>query len=355
VSAPSVGGGPEAREAPLVSFCLFTYKQERFIEQSVRSALAQDYPNLEVILSDDRSPDRTAEILREAVRSTPTRHQVTVNVNERNLGLIPHVNHVLARARGEIIVVMSGDDVSYPHRVSAVVETLRDSPASILLSDADTIDERGKLIGHFYLRRPGPITAVRMAERGNSMTPGFSLGMRREVFHAFGPLPVGLENEDDQIGFRGALLGGVEYLDERLVAYRVHDGSLSSVWRSTGIGLAEGAKLGAREARNRRNQMRAWKEMLRSPATRLPEDEKARIEEILERRIRHHEWAEQMMTLGLRERVSRTASELARAREGRSLMGALALAASPGGTVVAGNRYRRVRGVLGAAFKRLRG
>jgi hypothetical protein len=265
------------------------------------------------------------------------------------------VNHVLAMARGEFIVVMSGDDVSYPHRVKEVVEVLGRSTASIVLSDADTIDEHGKLIGHFYLRRPGPITATRMAERGNSMTPGFSLGMRREVFHAFGPLPVNLENEDDQIGFRGALLGGIEYLDRRLVAYRVHDRSLSSQWRSTGIGLEEGARLGAREAANRGNQMRAWKEMLQSPVTRLSPVETARIEEILARQIRYHEWTGEMMKLGLRERLSCTASGFRQAREGRGTLGAVALAASPGGTIVAGNHYRRFRGILGAAFKRLRG
>jgi glycosyltransferase involved in cell wall biosynthesis len=44
---------------PLVSLCIFTYNQEKYIREAVEGALSQDYPNLEIIISDDNSTDST--------------------------------------------------------------------------------------------------------------------------------------------------------------------------------------------------------------------------------------------------------------------------------------------------------
>ena len=50
----------EARgELPLLTFALFSYNQENYIRQAVEGALAQDYPRLEIIISDDCSQDET--------------------------------------------------------------------------------------------------------------------------------------------------------------------------------------------------------------------------------------------------------------------------------------------------------
>ncbi len=48
--------------APLVSICIPTYQGSRWISDAIVSALAQDYPRLEVVVSDDHSTDGTAEI-----------------------------------------------------------------------------------------------------------------------------------------------------------------------------------------------------------------------------------------------------------------------------------------------------
>ena len=44
---------------PLASIILLTYKQEAFVEEALRSLLGQDWPNFEIIISDDASPDGT--------------------------------------------------------------------------------------------------------------------------------------------------------------------------------------------------------------------------------------------------------------------------------------------------------
>jgi glycosyltransferase involved in cell wall biosynthesis len=47
----------------LVSYCIFTYNQEQYIEECIRGALSQTYENLEIIISDDFSTDQTFKII----------------------------------------------------------------------------------------------------------------------------------------------------------------------------------------------------------------------------------------------------------------------------------------------------
>src|SRR3990172_894502 len=56
---------PPAADAPLISICIPARNEEGNIRNCVKSALAQDYPNLKVIVLDDRSTDATPEILRQ--------------------------------------------------------------------------------------------------------------------------------------------------------------------------------------------------------------------------------------------------------------------------------------------------
>ncbi len=63
----SMGDGVPQR--PLVSFIVLAYKQKQFIREAVQSALAQSYEPLEIILSDDASPDVTFEVMEDEVRT----------------------------------------------------------------------------------------------------------------------------------------------------------------------------------------------------------------------------------------------------------------------------------------------
>ena len=58
----------EKRTLPAVSVLIPTYNQEKYIVQSVESALIQDYPNLEIIVSNDNSKDNTEALLQKYIR-----------------------------------------------------------------------------------------------------------------------------------------------------------------------------------------------------------------------------------------------------------------------------------------------
>ena len=105
-----------------VSVVFLSYKQERFVEEALRAALAQDVPEFELIIADDASPDGTWAVI-ESVLAEPIRPGIRVKSlrQPKNLGILGNFNAALAMATGEIFVLMAGDDVSYPSRAKGLI------------------------------------------------------------------------------------------------------------------------------------------------------------------------------------------------------------------------------------------
>ncbi|HEV7903627.1 MAG TPA: glycosyltransferase family 2 protein [Pyrinomonadaceae bacterium] len=97
----------ETNRAPLVSVGLPTYNRASKLRRAVESVLAQDYPNFELIISDNASPDGTQAMCEELSRRDSRIRYVRQPVN---LGLAKNFEFVLAQARGEFFVWLSDDD-----------------------------------------------------------------------------------------------------------------------------------------------------------------------------------------------------------------------------------------------------
>lgn len=106
---------------PLVTFALFAYNQEKFVREAIEGAFSQTYENLEIILSDDCSTDRTFDVMQEMASAYKGSHQVRLRRSEVNFGTAQHVSAVARMARGNLIVVAAGDDISIPERCSHIV------------------------------------------------------------------------------------------------------------------------------------------------------------------------------------------------------------------------------------------
>lgn len=136
---------PLNNERPLVTFALFAYNQEQYIREAIEGAFSQTYEPLEIILSDDRSSDRTFEIMQEMAAEYKGPHQVIIRQSDENRGLFNHILEVAQNSRGEFIVVAAGDDISLPERTSAVIPHFKDKEVLALSSDEIVIDENGKI------------------------------------------------------------------------------------------------------------------------------------------------------------------------------------------------------------------
>jgi glycosyltransferase involved in cell wall biosynthesis len=230
--------------SPLVTFSLLAYNQEKFIREALEGAFSQTYSPLEIILSDDCSPDRTFEIIHEMAAAYRGPHKIILNQNPRNLGIGGNLNRCMQLAGGEIIVVGAGDDISLPERVEQIQREFAASDGKVMavFSDMTEIDVNGNFLKYFDTRaRPGfdnPVQCCRNMLKG---IYGASNSWHRKVFGVFGPLQSDVVLEDNVITLRAALLGGVRHIPKPLVKYRWHPKNTVAMFFSPDVSMARKA------------------------------------------------------------------------------------------------------------------
>jgi len=131
---------------PLVTIVTPCLNAARFVEQTIRSVLDQDYPRIEYIVMDGGSTDGTIDILKKYEHalhweSAPDR------------GTADAVNRGFALGKGEILAFLNADDLYHPHAVSTAVRALREnSEAAGVYGDAWWIEEQGTRIAPYPVR-----------------------------------------------------------------------------------------------------------------------------------------------------------------------------------------------------------
>ena len=92
---------------PLVTLAITTFNRPRFLRETFASALAQDYANLDILVSDNGSRDTTPLLTQALVNSDP---RVRLRRNETTVPLHEHFTQCVEAARGEYFVLLHDDD-----------------------------------------------------------------------------------------------------------------------------------------------------------------------------------------------------------------------------------------------------
>jgi len=126
-------------DIPLVTIVTPSYNQAAFLEDTLRSVLAQDYPRIEYLVVDGGSTDGSPEITRKYA------DRLAWWVSEQDQGQASAILKGFARARGEILAWLNSDDLYLPGAVSSAVQTFRSRPeAGLVYGNAITVDENGE-------------------------------------------------------------------------------------------------------------------------------------------------------------------------------------------------------------------
>jgi glycosyltransferase involved in cell wall biosynthesis len=218
---------------PAVSFVLVSYNQQETAANALMHALDQNYPNLEIVVSDDCSPDQTYERLSRVCAEYRGPHKLKLLRTERNVGLVGNLCHAMDAASGGLAIIAAADDLSHPDRASELARAWVEAGMpqyAVVYSDVRPIDEHGRPVEDWTERvvRP-PLTLERLAE-GETGPLGASCAITPGLIREPQTIDPGVRHEDRIFPFRAALLGGpVLYVDKPLVDYRVEGGV--SRWR----------------------------------------------------------------------------------------------------------------------------
>ena len=124
-----------------ISVLMSLYNADKYLTEAMDSILAQTYPDFEMIVVNDKSTDKSGDILKAFAQKDP---RIVILENAQNLGLTRSLNRGLAIAKGEYVARMDADDISAPDRFQKQVAFLDMHPDYSFVSCIGRyIDENG--------------------------------------------------------------------------------------------------------------------------------------------------------------------------------------------------------------------
>lgn len=228
-AAPQVAGVTGAT-TPLISIVIPNYNYEDYVGQAIDSALGLDWPNLEVIVIDDGSTDRSREVISRYGDRIKTIYQ-------ENSGQLVGCNKGFAMSRGEIVIFLDSDDVLYPELAREVMAIWTPQVSKVQVQ-MRAIDAQGQATGSFFPQYQVVPSARDVREWSRTTTayptpPGSGNVYSRWFLDAIFPLHDVCGTANDSYCLAAApYLGDVLTIAKPLVAYRVHgknQGALSSL------------------------------------------------------------------------------------------------------------------------------
>lgn len=223
---------------PLASICVPSYNHAQYLPATLDSALAQTYPNIEIIVMDDGSKDDSLKIARDYEARFPDKIKVYTHPNGANLGISRTVNAAFAHCTGKYWMGLPSDDILYPDKIEKQVAFLEKNPAlGFVYCSVDYIDAEGKKVSGTFGR---DITAD--ADPLESMIkenfiPGMAILALREAIARVGEHDVDLIYSDWDFWVRLFSIYRGGFIPESLIGYRVHNYNTSvGTPRSTQIG-----------------------------------------------------------------------------------------------------------------------
>src|SRR5271156_114628 len=209
---------------PRVTVLIDTYNHERFIEEAIVSVLEQDFPaaQMEILVVDDGSTDRTPEIVRKFHPRGPL-------LRKTNGGQASAFNAAIPEARGEIIAFLDGDDWWAPNKLTRVMQTMSaDSAVGIVGHGIVMVfldgHSQSEILREGFRIQANTIEGARLFCRRGSFLGTSRMTIRAGLLRRIGPVPEGIAVQADEYLYTlASALAGLCILSEPLTYYRLHD------------------------------------------------------------------------------------------------------------------------------------
>ena len=224
------------KKKDFVSVIIPAYNHEKYIGKAVESVLNQTWTNLELIVINDGSTDRTGDIV-QGYSDTRLKYFEQENQDAYNT-----INRGFHMAHGDFIAILNSDDVYPTNRLERLLKVQKKTRAACIFTDVQPITENGDEISDYsfgwhlwhkknrdYYKQCGDLYTAFL--KGNFMVTTSNLFMRKDAVKRVGDFCTLRYLHDYDYIFRVMLNfpDQVIYLeDEKLLYYRIHGGSTLS-------------------------------------------------------------------------------------------------------------------------------
>ena len=213
----------------LISVILLCFNHEKYIDQALDGLFAQTYSPLEIIILDDCSSDRTAEIIETRLAKRDNSADIRFVRNGRNM--VHPIPNVIGTVKGSFIIIACGDDIMLPQMVEEMARTWIEEKVSLVTANAFYIDDKSNSLNRTFRDPAAPAddSFETLARDGsNACCFGGAMGFERALYETFGWPPTHfLEAGDIVLPFYAYLLKGARFIKRPLLKYRVHSHNAS--------------------------------------------------------------------------------------------------------------------------------
>ena len=208
---------------PHFSVIIPCYNSERFIRETLNSVLTQTYTDFEIIIVDDGSVDDTRSIIESFDDSRIQYHF------QSNRGLSATRNRLIELAKGELIAFLDHDDIWISNKLEQQIKCFNQSPEVMLVyTNGKTVDDAGNIYGNYISStelHSGQVFGELLARNFIILSSTIlkksvlnEIGMFDESFHVA---------EEYDLFLRLAHSHAIDYVDEPLTLYRIHENAES--------------------------------------------------------------------------------------------------------------------------------
>lgn len=138
-------------EEPLVSIIMPAYNCENFISHAIDSVISQTYKNWELIVVDDCSIDRTAEIVKEYIKKDC---RIQYYKLDKNSGAAMARNKAIELAKGKYIAFLDSDDIWFPEKLRKQISFMEKNNYGFTCTSYTKIDEQGNYLNRTIIAKP---------------------------------------------------------------------------------------------------------------------------------------------------------------------------------------------------------
>jgi glycosyltransferase involved in cell wall biosynthesis len=213
----------------MVSICLATYNHEKYVITCLQSIINQSYSNIELLISDDCSNDRTFKILSLFLRKKKIRFDIKIFNQKKRLGISKNYNFLYSKAKGDYIIFFGGDDIMLKDRIKKQISAFNKNPnSSFCYSNCIWFFEKEKLrFNHFNFFHRNPVKLENILSDYTIPSPTIMIKKKflnkepfdkRLMYYSDFLLVVQLWKKSPAI-----------YINENLVLYRRHKNSALSL------------------------------------------------------------------------------------------------------------------------------
>ena len=204
---------------PLVTVVIPSYNHERYIRQSIESVVNQTYGNIQLIVIDDGSSDRSPEIIRGMAEEFSFEY-----IKQKNIGLPKTLNKAIALAKGKYFVSFGSDDIMFLDRIEKQVVFMEAHPEfKITSGNVIFVNEEGE---EAVVQKPRATRILEFDDIFLNRQPGIQAAgamVERELFSVHGEYDPDIPLEDIYMWLKLLSLGHRAYiLEDNLAYYRKH-------------------------------------------------------------------------------------------------------------------------------------